>query len=331
MFAGYTVLVTGGTGTFGNAVVRRCLAEDVKEIRVFSRDECKQEVMRDTLQDPRVKFFIGDTREYSSLLAPMQGVDFVFQAAALKQVPACEFFPLEAVRTNVLGSENVFNAAMACDVKKVIALSTDKAVYPINAMGISKAMMERLLCAKARVYSSPVFCTTRYGNVMASRGSVIPKLIDLILAGKPVTVTDPEMTRFMMTIDEAVDLVVYAFQNGKPGDLFVKKAPAATLLTLANSLKEIFNSKVDSSIIGTRHGEKLYETLVTREEMSKAEDRGDYFRVPMDARDMNYALYFSEGQKTAVTEYTSHNTHRMDQAETVKLLLTLDCVQKALR
>lgn len=331
MFAGYTVLVTGGTGTFGNAVVRRCLAEDVKEIRVFSRDECKQEIMRDTMQDPRVKFFIGDTREYSSLLAPMQGVDFVFHAAALKQVPACEFFPLEAVRTNVLGSENVFNAAMACGVKNVIALSTDKAVYPINAMGISKAMMERLLCAKARVYSSPVFCVTRYGNVMASRGSVIPKLIDLILAGKAITVTDPEMTRFMMTIDEAVDLVVYAFQNGKPGDLFVKKAPAATLLTLANSLKELFESKVDIKIIGTRHGEKLYETLVTREEMSKAEDRGDYFRVPMDARDMNYSLYFSEGQKAAVTDYTSYNTHRMDQAETVKLLLTLDCVQKALR
>ena len=213
----------------------------------------------------------------------------------------------------------------------MIALSTDKAVYPINAMGISKAMMERLLCAKARVYSSPVFCVTRYGNVMASRGSVIPKLIDLILAGKPVTITDLEMTRFMMTIDEAVDLVVYAFKHGKPGDLFVKKAPASTLGTLASALKEIFNSKVDTSIIGTRHGEKLYETLVTREEMSKAEDRGDYYRVPIDARDMNYALYFSEGQQSAVTEYTSHNTHRMAQAETVKLLLSLECVQKALR
>ncbi len=334
MFKERILLITGGTGTFGNAVVRRYLKTDIAEIRIFSRDEKKQDDMRNALRNDRLKFFLGDVREPSSLLAPMRGVDYVFHAAALKQVPSCEFFPLEAVRTNTLGAENVLSAALACGVKNVIVLSTDKAVYPINAMGMSKALMEKLMVAKARMYgdNGTVFCGTRYGNVMASRGSVIPLFISQILAGKPLTVTDPNMTRFMMTIEDAVDLVVYAFQNGKPGDIFVQKAPAATILTLAEALKKLFEADSEIQILGTRHGEKLYETLLNREEMAKAEDRGGYYRIPADVRDLNYALYFSQGQVdiSFAEEYTSHNTHRMDQTEMIELLLKLDCVQDAL-
>ena len=335
MFKGRTLLITGGTGTFGNAVVRRYLRTEIAEIRIFSRDEKKQDDMRNALQDERLKFFLGDVREPSSLLAPMRGVDYVFHAAALKQVPSCEFFPLEAVRTNTLGAENVLNCALACGVKNVIVLSTDKAVYPINAMGMSKALMEKLMVAKARMYgdNGTIFCGTRYGNVMASRGSIIPLFISQIAAGTPLTVTDPNMTRFMMTIEDAVDLVVYAFQNGKPGDIFVQKAPAATILTLAEAMKEIFEANNEIRIIGTRHGEKLYETLLNREEMAKAEDRGGYYRIPADVRDLNYSLYFSEGKVDVsfAEEYTSHNTHRMDRAEMAQLLLKLDCVQRALK
>jgi len=328
-------LVTGGTGTFGNAVLRRYLKTDIAEIRVFSRDEKKQDDMRNILRSERLKFFLGDVREPSSLLAPMRGVDYVFHAAALKQVPSCEFFPLEAVRTNTLGAENVLEAASASGVKKVIVLSTDKAVYPINAMGMSKALMEKLMIAKARTCggSGTIFCGTRYGNVMASRGSVIPLFISQILAGKPLTITDPNMTRFMMTIEDAVGLVVYAFQNGTPGDIFVQKAPAATILTVAEALKQIFKADNEIHILGTRHGEKLYETLLNREEMAKAEDRGGYYRIPVDIRDLNYSLYFTEGQVDVsfAEEYTSHNTHRMNQAEMAELLLKLDYVQEALR
>ena len=335
MFKHKTLLITGGTGTFGNAVVRRYLETDIAEIRIFSRDEKKQDDMRNALRNERLKFFLGDVREPSSLLAPMRGVDYVFHAAALKQVPSCEFFPLEAVRTNTLGAENVLSAALACSVKNVIVLSTDKAVYPINAMGMSKALMEKLMVAKARMYgdNGTIFCGTRYGNVMASRGSVIPLFISQILAGKPLTVTDPNMTRFMMTIEDAVDLVVYAFQNGSPGDIFVQKAPAATILMLAEALKEILQADNDIQILGTRHGEKLYETLLNREEMVKAEDRGGYYRIPADIRDLNYSLYFTEGKADVsfAEEYTSHNTHRLNQAEMVELLLKLDCVQDALK
>ncbi len=335
MFKGCTLLITGGTGSFGNAVVRRYLSTEVAEIRIFSRDEKKQDDMRNALRSERVKFFLGDVREQSSLLAPMRGVDYVFHAAALKQVPSCEFFPLEAVRTNTLGAENVLSAGLACGVKKVVLLSTDKAVYPINAMGMSKALMEKLMVAKARMYrdNGTIFCGTRYGNVMASRGSVIPLFISQILAGKPLTITDPNMTRFMMTIEEAVDLVVYAFLNGRPGDIFVQKAPAATILTLAEALREIFQATNEIQILGTRHGEKLYETLLNREEMAKAEDLGRYYRIPADIRDLNYSLYYSEGQVDVsfAAEYTSHSTRRLDPAEMVELLLTLDCVRVALK
>jgi UDP-glucose 4-epimerase len=335
MFTGKTLLITGGTGTFGNAVVHRYLQTGIGEIRIFSRDEKKQDDMRNGLRNERVKFFLGDVREPSSLLAPMHGVDYVFHAAALKQVPSCEFFPLEAVRTNTLGAENVLSTAIACGAKKVIVLSTDKAVYPVNAMGMSKALMEKLMIAKARLHGDQgtVVCGTRYGNVMASRGSVIPLFIRQILAGEPLTVTDPNMTRFMMTINEAVDLVVYAFENGKPGDLFVQKAPAATILVLAEALKEIFEAHNDIHILGTRHGEKLYETLLNREEMSKAEDCGGYYRVPADGRDLNYSLYFSQGKLDVsfAEEYTSHKTHRMKRREMIEVLLKLDCVQDALK
>ena len=328
-------MITGGTGTFGNAVVRRYLRTEIGEIRIFSRDEKKQDDMRNAMRNERLKFFLGDVREPSSLLAPMRGVDYVFHAAALKQVPSCEFFPLEAVRTNTIGAENVLNAALACHVKSVIVLSTDKAVYPINAMGMSKALMEKLMVAKARMCgdNGTVFCGTRYGNVMASRGSVIPLFISQILAGTPLTITDLNMTRFMMTIEDAVDLVVYAFENGRPGDIFVEKAAAATILTLAEGLKEILEADNEIRIIGTRHGEKLYETLLNREEMAKAEDRGGYYRIPVDVRDLNYSHYFSEGEVevSLAEEYTSHNTHRMNQAEMVDLLLKLDCVQGALK
>jgi len=335
MFGNKMILITGGTGTFGNAVLRRFLDTEIKEIRVFSRDEKKQEDLRIALANPKVKFFIGDVRNYDSLLPAMQDVDYVFHAAALKQVPSCEFFPLEAIRTNDLGAENVMTAALACQVKNLIVLSTDKAVYPINAMGMSKALMEKLMVAKARLYGEKktIFCGTRYGNVMASRGSVIPLFMQQILSGAPLTVTDPNMTRFMMTIDDAVDLVLYAFQNGNPGDIFVQKAPSATIGTLAQAMLKLFNAKNEIRIIGTRHGEKLYETLLNREEMAKAQDMGDYFRVPADVRDLNYNCYFVEGQEevSLKEDYNSHNTARLDVEGMTKLLLKLDIVQRALK
>ena len=327
-------MITGGTGTFGNAVLHRFLNTDIKEIRIFSRDEKKQEDLRISLANPKVKFYIGDVRAYDSILPAMQGVDYVFHAAALKQVPSCEFFPMEAVRTNALGAENVMNAAMACQVKNLIVLSTDKAVYPINAMGMSKALMEKLMVAKARMYgeTTTIFCGTRYGNVMASRGSVIPLFLQQIQQGLPITVTDPNMTRFMMTIDDAVDLVLYAFENGKPGDIFVQKAPAATIHTLAEAMLKILNAKNEIRAIGTRHGEKLYETLLNREEMAKAEDMGDYYRVPADVRDLNYAIYFVKGREelSLSEDYNSHNTRRLDVDGMTALLLKLDIIKAAL-
>jgi len=330
-----TLLITGGTGTFGNAVLRRFLDSDIKEIRIFSRDEKKQDDMRTALKNPKVKFYLGNVRDYDSILAAMKGVDLVFHAAALKQVPSCEFFPLEAVRTNTLGAENVMSVALACGVKNVIVLSTDKAVNPINAMGMSKALMEKLMIAKARTYgeTGTIFCGTRYGNVMGSRGSVLPLFISQILTGRPITVTDPNMTRFMMSCDGAVELVVYAFQHGRPGDVFVQKAPAATIGVLVEALKNIFNSKNELRIIGTRHGEKLYETLLNREEMARAEDFGHYYRVPMDIRDLNYSCYFSEGTpKVSIQEeYNSHSTRRLDVDELAEMLLQLDLVKETLR
>ncbi len=326
MFKNKTLLITGGTGSFGNAVLKRFLDTDVKEIRIFSRDEKKQDDMRHALQSPKVKFYIGDVRDMRSVDDAMNGVDFIFHAAALKQVPSCEFFPIQAVRTNVFGTENVLNSAISHGVKRVVVLSTDKAAYPINAMGISKAMMEKVAIAKARSLGEnpqTTICCTRYGNVMASRGSVIPLWIDQIQAGKEITVTDPNMTRFMMTLDDAVDLVLYAFQHGQSGDLFVQKAPAATLDVLAKALTVLYNSNVNIRTIGTRHGEKLYETLVTREEMSKAEDMGNYFRIPADNRDLNYDKYFVEGQEEIATidDYHSHNTQRLDVEGMKQLLL----------
>ena len=335
MFRNKILLITGGTGTFGNAVLRRFLNTEIKEIRVFSRDEKKQEDLRISLSNPKVKYFIGDVRKYDSILPAVQDVDYVFHAAALKQVPSCEFFPLEAIRTNDLGAENVMNAALANGVKNVIVLSTDKAVYPINAMGMSKALMEKLMVAKARMYGAKktVFCGTRYGNVMASRGSVIPLFLHQIQSNLPLTLTDPNMTRFMMTIEDAVDLVLYAFQNGDPGDIFVQKAPSATIGVLANAMLKLFDAKNETRVIGTRHGEKLYETLLNREEMAKAEDMGDYFRVPADVRDLNYNCYFVEGQEeiSLKDDYNSHNTLRLDIDGMIKLLLKLDIVQRALK
>jgi UDP-N-acetylglucosamine 4,6-dehydratase len=334
MFSNKTILITGGTGTFGNAVLHRFLETDIKEIRIFSRDEKKQDEMRNALRNPKVSFYLGNVRDYDSLLSAIINVDLVFHAAALKQVPSCEFFPLEAVRTNSLGAENVMNAALACGVKNMIVLSTDKAVYPINAMGMSKALMEKMMVAKTRAYgdTNTIFCGTRYGNVMGSRGSVIPFFINQILTGAPITVTDPNMTRFMMSIDDAVDLVVYAFQNGKPGDIFVQKAPAATIDTLANALKRLFNANNEIRIIGTRHGEKLYETLLTREEMAKAEDMGDYYRIASDIRDLNYSCYFTEGETkvSCQEDYNSHNTRRLDEDGLIELLLKLDFVRSSL-
>jgi UDP-N-acetylglucosamine 4,6-dehydratase len=334
MFSDKTILITGGTGTFGNAVLQRFLETGVREIRIFSRDEKKQDEMRNALRNPKVSFYLGNVRDYDSILAAMIHVDLVFHAAALKQVPSCEFFPLEAIRTNTLGAENVMNAALACGVKNMIVLSTDKAVYPINAMGMSKALMEKMMVAKARAYgeTGTIFCGTRYGNVMGSRGSVIPFFINQILSGAPITVTDPSMTRFMMSIDDAVDLVVYAFQNGKPGDIFVQKAPAATIETLANALKRLFNVDNEIRIIGTRHGEKLYETLLTREEMANAEDMGNYYRIPSDVRDLNYSCYFTEGEVkvSCQGDYNSHNTSRLDEDGLIALLLKLDFVRDAL-
>jgi UDP-glucose 4-epimerase len=334
MFTNKTLLITGGTGTFGNAVLHRFLQTDIGEIRVFSRDEKKQHDMRLAYNNHKLKFYIGDVRRPESLLDAMSGVDFVFHAAALKQVPSCEFYPMEALLTNSIGAENVMSAAVAAEVKRLVVLSTDKAAYPVNAMGISKAMMEKLAAAKSRVASHRgcVICATRYGNVMASRGSVIPLFVDQIKSGAPLTVTDPHMTRFMMSIDEAVDLVIYAFQHGEPGDLFVQKAPAATIETLARALRTIF--KVDNPIqtIGTRHGEKQYETLLTREEMLRAEDLGDYFRVCADNRDLNYDAYFVQGQErlSEQSDYNSNNTRILDEAGMVALLRKLDYIQKEL-
>jgi UDP-glucose 4-epimerase len=326
------LLITGGTGSFGNAVLRRFLGSGIGEIRIFSRDEKKQDDMRHELQTDKVKFYIGDVRDKRSVDGVMDGVDYVFHAAALKQVPSCEFFPMQAVQTNILGAANVIDSAVEHGVKRVIVLSTDKACYPINAMGISKAMMEKVAIAKGRALGEnapTTICATRYGNVMASRGSVIPLWIDQIKAGKEITITDPNMTRFMMTLDDAVDLVLYAFSNGRNGDLFIQKAPAATLETLASALKELYKSDVPVRTIGTRHGEKLYESLVTREEIAKAVDMGKYFRIPCDERDLNYDKFFVEGQTdmSKVDDYHSHNTHRLTVEEMKKLLLKLDCVK----
>jgi UDP-glucose 4-epimerase len=332
MFTDKTLLITGGTGSFGNAVLDRFLDTQIKEIRIFSRDEKKQDDMRQLYHNDKIKYYIGDTRDKRSLDTAMRGVDYVFQAAALKQVPSCEFFPMEAVRTNVMGCENVLDSALENGVKNVIVLSTDKAVYPINAMGMSKALSEKVMVAKSRNLngSGTTFCGTRYGNVMASRGSVIPLFVEQIKKGEPVTITDPNMTRFMMTLQDAVTLVIYAFEHGENGDIFVQKAPAATIEVLAKALVELYNAKSEIKVIGTRHGEKLYETLVNREEMAKATDMGDYYRIPADNRDLNYGKFFTEGESkvSEIEDYTSHNTTRLDVEETKKLLLKLPMIQK---
>lgn len=334
MFKEKVLMITGGTGSFGNAVLKRFLSTEVREIRIFSRDEKKQDEMRIALNDSKLKFYIGDVRDYNSIYQAMKGVDYVFHAAALKQVPSCEFYPMEAVRTNVLGSENVMEAAIARSVSRMVMLSTDKAVYPINAMGISKAMMEKCMVAKARMQreGETVLCATRYGNVMASRGSVIPLFVSQLKQGKPLTVTDPNMTRFLMSLEDSVDLVLYAFKHGKQGDLFVQKAPASTVADLAQALKELFKSDNPVRVIGTRHGEKLYESLISREEMAKAQDMGNYYRIPADNRDLNYAQYFSEGEEkiSHQEDYTSHNTHRLNVKEIESLLLSLPEIQSAL-
>ncbi len=327
-FNNKTLLITGGTGSFGNATLARFLDTDVKEIRIFSRDEKKQDDLRRKINNPKVKFYIGDVRDKRSVDNVMNGVDYIFHAAALKQVPSCEFFPMQAVRTNVLGTENVLDSAIQYGVERVVVLSTDKAVYPINAMGISKAMMEKVMIAKSRNSNGTMICGTRYGNVMASRGSVIPLFIKQIKENKPLTITDPNMTRFMMTLEDAVDLVLYAFKNANPGDLFVQKAPAATIKTLAEAIKELYKADNEIKYIGTRHGEKLYETLVTREDMMKAEDMDNYFRIPADNRDLNYEKYFSngEGNISEVAEYHSHNTEQLDVEGMKELLMKLEGV-----
>jgi len=332
MFKNKTLLITGGTGSFGNAVLKRFLDTEISEIRIFSRDEKKQDDMRHQLQSDKVKFYIGDVRDFNSINSAMRGVDYVFSAAALKQVPSCEFYPLEAVKTNVIGTENTLNAAIANEVKNVIVLSTDKAVYPINAMGMSKALMEKVAVAKARTVENgkgPVICVTRYGNVMASRGSVIPLFTGQLKAGKPLTVTDPDMTRFMMSLDDAVDLVLFAFKNGKGGDTFVQKAPAATIGQLAEALKTIFKVSNEVRVIGTRHGEKKHETLLNREELVHAEDLENYFRVPSDTRDLNYAKYFEKGESklSGEQDYTSGNTKQLSDDELKEMLLKLEYVQ----
>lgn len=327
VFTGATLMITGGTGSFGNAVLKRFLDSDIKEIRVFSRDEKKQDDMRKRYNDAKLKFYIGDVRDYQSILNATRGVDYIFHAAALKQVPSCEFHPMEAVKTNVIGTDNVLEAAIQNSVKRVVCLSTDKAVYPINAMGISKAMMEKVMVAKSRNDNNTVICGTRYGNVMASRGSVIPLFIEQVRNGQPLTLTDPNMTRFMMTLADAVDLVLYAFEHGNNGDMFVQKAPAATVETLARALTQLLNKPDHAiNIIGTRHGEKLYEALLSREEMACAEDMGDYFRVPPDLRDLNYSKFVEQGEeKISHTEdYNSHNTQRLDVEGMQGLLLKLD-------
>ena len=334
MFKNKILLISGGTGSFGSTVLRRFLTTDIKEIRIFSRDELKQDDMRKYYNNDKLKFYIGDVRDRNSIDDAMRGVDYVFHAAALKQVPSCEFYPIQAVKTNIIGTENLLNSAIAAGVKKVIALSTDKAVYPINAMGISKAMMERVIVAKGRNVKDTMIACTRYGNVMASRGSVIPLFIDQIRNGKPITITDPNMTRFMMSLDDAVDLVLFAFENGQSGDIFVQKAPAATVELLANTMKNILG-KPDHEIktIGTRHGEKLYETLLTKEEMVKAIDMEKYYRIPADTRDLNYSKFFEEGEEvvTEAGEYHSHNTHRLNKDELTELLLNLGEIKDDLK
>lgn len=335
IFAGKTLMITGGTGSFGNAVLKRFLDSDIKEIRIFSRDEKKQDDMRHHLQNSKVKFYIGDVRDKRSVDGAMLGVDYIFHAAALKQVPSCEFFPTQAVRTNVLGTENVLDSAIQHGVKNVVVLSTDKAAYPINAMGISKAMMEKVAIAKGRALgqnAGTTICCTRYGNVMASRGSVIPLWVEQMKEGKAITITDPNMTRFMMTLDDAVDLVLYAFQHGSNGDLFVQKAPAATLDVLAEALKQLYHLNNEVKTIGTRHGEKLYETLVTREEMAKAIDMGEYYRIPCDTRDLNYDKFFVEGNEevSRIEDYHSHNTARLDVQGMKQLLLKLEFIREDL-
>lgn len=327
------ILIPGGTGSFGHAVARRLLRGAVREVRIFSRDEKKQEDMRIRFDDARLKFYLGDVREYRSVLEAMRGVHFVFHAAALKQVPSCEFYPMEATRTNVFGTENVLTAAIACDVERVVALSTDKAVYPINAMGLSKALMEKVTVATSRNAGRTILCATRYGNVMASRGSVIPLFVRQLMEGRELTVTDPAMTRFMMSLEDSVDLVLFAYEHANQGDIFVQKAPACTVADLAEAIRIVFNRTNPIRIIGTRHGEKLYETLVSREEMVRAEDLGNFYRIPADARDLNYSKFFTDGeQKISVADdYTSHSTKRLDVAGTVDLLRSLDYIQRELR
>lgn len=334
MFDDKVLMITGGTGSFGNAVLRRFLDSDLREIRIFSRDEKKQDDLRKKYNNTKLKFYIGDVRDYQSVLNAVRGVDFIFHGAALKQVPSCEFHPMEAVKTNVLGTDNVLEAAINCGVKRVVCLSTDKAVYPINAMGTSKAMMEKVAVAKSRISDSTVINVTRYGNVMASRGSVIPLFINQIRAGQAITITDPNMTRFMMTLDDAVDLVLFAFTHGKPGEIFVQKSPAATIETLANSLMYLLRMPENPiNIIGTRHGEKLYEVLLSREEMTAAEDLGDYFRVPPDLRDLNYGKFVEQGEPkiSDAVEYTSHNTTRLDFDEMNALLKKLSFINAIVR
>lgn len=334
-FNNKVLMITGGTGSFGNAVLRRFLSTDVREIRIFSRDEKKQEEMRVSLNNDKLKFYIGDVRNYDSVHQAMKGVNLVFHAAALKQVPSCEFYPMEAVRTNVLGTENVMAAAIANGVDRVVVLSTDKAVYPINAMGMSKALMEKAMVARARQQNEgeTVLCATRYGNVMASRGSVIPHFVAQLKIGAPLTVTDPKMTRFLMSLDDSVDLVMHAWEHGKQGDIFVQKAPASTVGDLAQAVKEVFRKDNPIKIIGTRHGEKLYESLLSREEMARVVDLGRYYRVPADTRDLNYSMYFSEGEEriSRLDDYTSHNTERMNVEQVKSLLLTLEYIQAELR
>ena len=335
MFKDKVLLITGGTGSFGNAVVRRFLHTDIGEIRIFSRDEKKQDDMRHELRHSKLKFYIGDVRDFKSISGAMRGVDYVFNAAALKQVPSCEFYPIEAVYTNVLGTENTLSAAIANGVKNVIVLSTDKAVYPINAMGMSKALMEKVAVAKSRELkkNETTICVTRYGNVMASRGSVIPLFVSQIKSNKPITITDPDMTRFMMSLDDAVDLVLFAYKNGQGGDSFVQKAPAATIGQLARVLKNIFKAETEVRVIGTRHGEKKHESLLNREEMVRAEDLGGYYRISSDTRDLNYALYFEKGEKkiAAFEDYTSANTHQLSDDELKAMLLKLDFIQQELK
>ncbi|PBB40621.1 UDP-glucose 4-epimerase [Mesorhizobium sp. WSM3866] len=335
MFSNKTLLITGGTGSFGNAVLSRFLASDFSEIRIFSRDEKKQEDMRLALRDDRLKFYIGDVRDYHAVDDAVRGADYIFHAAALKQVPSCEFYPMEAIKTNVLGAENVLRAAVSHGVQRCVVLSTDKAVYPVNAMGMSKAMMEKVMIAKSRLSESvrTVVCATRYGNVMASRGSVIPLFLDQLLRGQPLTVTDPNMTRFLMSLSESVDLVLYAFEHARSGDIFVQKAPASTVGILANAMRELLGRHNPIKVIGTRHGEKLFESLVSREEMVRAEDLGNYYRIPADSRDLNYDKYFVEGEQAVsrLEDYTSHNTDRLNVEQVKNLLSRLDLIKDAVR